>query len=88
MIQNRSMKDDHHALELVDSFARTLKKTFTNIFSSNGNSNKIKHVDEVKDNFNIMPNSAINNITSDDAEKNHRTIYDINYEKSLKNDTV
>ena len=34
-----------------------------------------------------MPNNAINNIQPDNAfqEKNHRTIYDINYEKSLKN---
>ena len=26
------IKDDHHALGLIDSFARTLKKTFTRIF--------------------------------------------------------
>jgi hypothetical protein len=34
--------------------------------------------------LNKMPNRAINNITPNDAfkEKNHRTIYDINYEKS------
>jgi hypothetical protein len=33
-----------------------------------------------------MPNTAINNIKPDNAfqEKNHRVIYDINYEKSLK----
>jgi hypothetical protein len=90
MIQNLNIKDDHHALGLVDSFARTLKKTFTRIFLSNGNSNWIKHIDEIIDNFNKMPNSAINDITPNDAfkEKNHRTIYDINYEKSLKNNTV
>ncbi len=78
--------NDHHALGLIDSFARTLKKTFTRIFLSNGNSNWIKHLDEVIDNFNKMPNNAIKNITPNDAfkEKNHRTIYDINYEKSLK----
>ena len=72
---------------LIDSFARTLKKTFTRIFLNNGNSNWIKHLDEVIDNFNSMPNTAINNIKPDNAfqEKNHRTIYDINYEKSLKN---
>ena len=37
-----------------------------------------------------MPYSSINNITPNNAfkEKNHRTIYDINYEKSLKNNTV
>ncbi len=52
MIQNLNIKDDHHALGLVDSFARTLKKTFTIIFLSNGNSNWIIHIDEIIDNFN------------------------------------
>jgi hypothetical protein len=82
--------NDHHALGLIDSFDRTVKKTFTRIFLSNGNSNWTKHLDEVIDNFNKMPNSAINNITPNDAfkEKNHRTIYDINYEKSLKNNST
>ncbi len=37
---------------------------------------------EVIDNFDKISNSAINDNTPDDAfkEKNHRTIYDINYE--------
>ncbi len=67
-----------------------LKKTFTRIFLSNNNSNWVKQLDEVVDNFNKMPNSAIKNITPHDAfkEKNHRTIYDINYEKSLKNNST
>ena len=43
IIQNLNIKDDHHALGLIDSFARTLKKTLTRIFLSNGNSNWIKH---------------------------------------------
>jgi hypothetical protein len=87
IFQTLNIKDDHHALGLIDSFARTLKKTFTRIFLNNGNSNWIKHLDEVIDNFNSMPNTAIKNIKPDNAfqEKNHRTIYDINYEKSLKN---
>ncbi len=36
-----------------------------------------------------MPKNAIKNITPNDAlKKNHCTIYDINYEKSLNNNTV
>ncbi len=37
-----------------------------------------------------MPNNAIKDFTPNDAliEKNHRTMYDVNYEKSLKNNTV
>ncbi len=60
IFQTLNIKDDHHALGLIDSFARTLKKTFTRIFLNNGNSNWIKHLDEVIDNFNSMPNNAIN----------------------------
>ncbi len=52
MIQNLYIKDDHHALGLIESFARTSKKTLTRIFLSNGNSNWIKHLDEIIDNFN------------------------------------
>ena len=59
IFQKQIIKDDYHALGLIDSFARTLKKTFTRIFLSNGNSNWIKHLDEVIDNFNSMPNTAI-----------------------------
>ena len=78
IFQTLNIKDDHHALGLIDSFARTLKKTFTRIFLNNGNSNWIKHLDEVIDNFNSMPNTAINNIKPDNAfqEKNHRVIYE------------
>ena len=33
MIQNLNIKDDHHALGLIDSFARTFKKNiYKNIF--------------------------------------------------------
>ena len=65
--QKLNIKDDHHASGLIDSFARTLKKTFTRIFLSSGNSNWIKHLDEVIDNFNSMPNTAIKNIKPDNA---------------------
>jgi hypothetical protein len=90
VIHQPNILDDHHTLGLIDSCTRTLKKTFTRIFLSNENSNWIKHLDEVIDNFNKMPNNAIQNITPNDAfkEKNHRKIYDINYEKSLKNNAV
>ena len=47
----------------------------------------MKHLDEVFDYFNSMPTAAIKNIKPDEAfqKKKKRTIHDINYEKSLKN---
>lgn len=87
IIHQSNVVGDHHALGLIDSFARTLKKTFTRIFLQNDSTNWTSHINEVVDNFNDMPNSAIDNIKPNDAflEKNHRKIYDINYEKSLYN---
>ncbi len=41
MIQNLNIKDDHHPLGLIQTFARTLKKTFTRMFKSDNNSNWI-----------------------------------------------
>lgn len=89
IIHQPNKLNDHHSLGLIDSFARTLKKTFTRIFLQNNSSNWINHVNEVISNFNNMPNSAIDNIKPNDAfsEKNHRKIYDINYEKSLYNNS-
>ena len=85
IIHRPNILNDHHALGLIDSFARTLKITFTRIFLQNNSTNWINHVDEVVDNYNDMPNSALKNIKPDNSflEKNHRKIYDINYEKSL-----
>jgi hypothetical protein len=87
IIHRPNILNDHHALGLIDSFARTLKITFTRIFLQNNSTNWISHMDEVLDNYNDMPNSALKNIKPDNAflEKNHRKIYDINYEKSLYN---
>ena len=87
IIHKPNILNDHHALGLIDSFARTLKKTFTRIFLQNDSTNWTSHIDEVLDNYNDMPNSALKNIKPDNAflEKNHRKIYDINYEKSLYN---
>jgi Integrase core domain len=79
--------NDHHALGLVDSFARTLKKTLTRLFLQHNNSNWINELNDIIKNYNGMPNSALENIKPNNAllEKNHRKIYNINYEKSLYN---
>ena len=87
VIHQANILDDHHALGLIDSFARTLKKTLTRLILQNNSANWIDNIDEIVDNHNDTKNAAINDIRPKDAflEKNHRTIYDINYEKSFYN---
>jgi ribosomal protein L21E len=53
----------------------------------NNSSNWIDNITEIVDNYNDTGHSAIKNIKPNDAflEKHHRTIYDINYEKSFYN---
>lgn len=90
IIHQPNKLNDHHALGLVDSFARTLKKTFTRLFLQHNNTNWISELDEVIKNYNGMSNSALKNIKPNNAfsEQNHRKIYDINYEKSLQNNVT
>jgi ribosomal protein L21E len=87
VIHQPNILDDHHALGLIDSFTRTLKKTFSRLILQNNSANWIDSIDEIVDNHNDTRHAAINNIRPKDAflEKNHRTIYDINYEKSFYN---
>jgi ribosomal protein L21E len=87
VIHQPNILDDHHALGLIDSFTRTLKKTLTRLILQNNSANWIDNIDEIVDNHNDTKHAAINDIRPKDAflEKNHRTIYDINYEKSFYN---
>jgi len=87
VIHQPNILDDHHALGLIDNFALTLKKTLTRLILQNNSGNWIDSIDEIVDNHNDTKHAAINDIRPKDAflEKNHRTIYDINYEKSFYN---
>ena len=89
IIHQPNVLNDHHALGLVDSFARILKKIFTRTFLQNKSTTWINNLEEVIDNYNDIPNPALDNIKPNNAflEKNHRKIYDINHEKSLYNNT-
>ena len=87
IIHQPNLLNDHHALGLVDNFARNLKKTLTRIFLQTNSTNWVDYLEEVINNHNDIPHVALDNIKPNDAflEKNHRKIYDINYEKSLYN---
>ena len=87
IIHQPNLLNDHHALGLVDNFARNLKKTLTRIFLQTNSTNWVDYLEEVINNHNDIPHVALDNIKPNNAflEKNHRKIYDINYEKSLYN---
>ena len=91
IIHQPNIIDDHHALGLIDRFARTIKTIFTRLFLQPGNNgNWIDHIDKIVANYNNNGHTAIDNIKPNEAflKKNFKKIYNINYEKSLFNISV
>jgi hypothetical protein len=90
IIHQPNIIDDHHALGLIDRFARTLKTIFTRSFVQTNSTNWIDHIDEIVANYNNNGHTAIDNIKPNEAflKKNLKKIYNINYEKSLFNISV
>ncbi len=87
IIHQPNIIDDHHALGLIDRFARTIKTIFTRLFVQTKSDNWIDHIDEIVGNYNNNGHTSIDNIKPNDAflKKNFKKIYDINYEKSKFN---
>lgn len=88
IIHDPNTLNDHHALGLIDSFARILKITFTKLFLQNNNTNWVDHLDEIINNYNNTPHSSLNNIEPNKATttlKNEQTILKINTDKSVFN---
>jgi len=90
IIHQPNIIDDHHALGLIDRFARTIKTIFTRLFVQTKSDNWIDHIDEIVANYNNNGHTSIDNIKPNDAflKKNLKKIYNINYEKSLFNISV
>jgi hypothetical protein len=90
IIHQPNIIDDHHALGLIDRFARTIKTIFTRLFVQTKSDNWIDHIDEIVGHYNNNGHTAIDNIKPNDAflKKNLQKIYNINYEKSLFNISV
>ena len=90
IIHQPNILDDHHALGLIDRFARTLKMILTRLFLQTKSTNWINYLDEIIKNYNNNGHSAIDYISPNEAflEKNFEKIYNINYEKSLFNISI
>ena len=59
---------DHHALGVVDRFARTLKSILTKIFLRNEKNNWYDYLEKVIDRYNNTPHSGILDIKPNDAD--------------------
>ncbi len=90
IIHQPNILDDHHALGLIDRFARTLKMILTRLFLQTKKTNWIDYLDEIIKNYNNNGHSAIDYITPNEAfsKKHFKTIYNINHEKSLYNISI
>jgi hypothetical protein len=104
IIHQPNILDNHHALGLIDRFARTLKIILTRLFLQKKSTNWINYLDEIIKNYNNNGHSAIDYIAPNEVffepygsiskkspstlKKNFEKIYNINYEKSLFNISI
>ena len=80
--------NDHHALGIIDRFARTLKTILNTYFIRNDKTNWINILDKVIKQYNNTPHRSLDNIKPNDVDKNMNTILALNIWKSKKNKTI
>ena len=75
---------DHHALGIIDNFAKRIKTILTALFLKSNNTNWINSIHNIVQHYNKSEHSSLNNLSPNDASKkeNTRTILDINIEKT------
>ena len=81
---------DHHALGIIDNFAKRIKTILTALFLKSNNTNWINSIHNIVQHYNKSEHSSLNNLSPNDASKseNTRTILDINIEKNQSNNRV
>ena len=79
IIHQPNILDDHHALGLIDRFARTIKTILTRLYLQNKTTNWIDYFDVILNNYNNSGHIAIDNIKPNDAflKQHFETIYNI-----------
>lgn len=91
IIHNTNIIGDHHALGIIDSFAKKLKTIISKLFIKNKNSNWINHINEIIRKYNNTPHSGILDLKPNEVTKSEKTkgdIYILNLNKSKKNATI
>ena len=82
--------NDHHAMGIIDNFAKRIKTILTKMFLNNKNTNWIKYIQHIVSTYNHTEHSSLDNITPVQATepKHAQEIRDINLEKDKENNTV
>ena len=75
---------DHHALGIIDRFARTIKTVLTKLFIRTKKTNWIDSLDRIVDRYNEIPHTGILDIKPNDAENQIKPLVELNIEK-MKN---
>ena len=81
---------DHHALGIIDNFARRIKTILTKMFLKSNNTKWTDDIDRIVFQYNTMSNAALDNLSPNDACKkdNFEKILNMNIDKNLHNNTV
>ena len=81
---------DHHAMGIIDNFAKRLKLIFAKMILKNKSTRWISRLQEVVQQYNNTPHSAIANLTPNEAgKKEHfQQLYEINQAKKMGNNRV
>jgi hypothetical protein len=79
---------DHHALGIIDNFARRLKVILTTVFLKNKTTKWTDRLQDIIRVYNNSQHSSINDHKPKEAEKHKEEILQLNLEKNLKNKTV
>ena len=81
---------DHHALGIIDNFAKRIKLTFAKIFIKKKTKDWVNQLPTVISKYNESDHTSINNITPNDADKDihFQEILTINLDKNKESNTA
>jgi hypothetical protein len=87
IVYNVNTLHDHHALGIIDRFAKTLKKILVEKMKKNKNLKWVDILQKTVSDYNKMPHTSLYNTTPNDATKtpNIQKIYNLNIAKARTN---
>ena len=87
---NVNATSDHHALGIIDNFARRIKTILTSLFLKNNNVVWINSINNIIRHYNNSQHSSLNKLSPNQATKeaNKPTIFNINLNKAQDNNIV
>ena len=81
---------DHHALGIIDNFAKRIKTILTAMFLKNKNTKWIHEINRIVSQYNTMSNGALEGLSPNEAcrDENKEKILNLNINKNQFNNTV